>query len=497
MRLIEKKLIIVSMITALCPIAVGTGCGVSVGSPPAGAFLGRAETYDYSPSAIQVGNLQQFWWCGFGNNPNQPSQTNDTIQYAEIDLTTQKKSVPITVLGETPDGWDSAYTCNPKVIMGTFNNPLGDGQNYSYAMYYVATALTAGIVNSIGVAFSSDGIHWKKYPAPIISATTQTNYGVGQPALYNSDHKAGIWMFYEDANESPTVGCTSNCTYQHIQATSTDGIHFTVVGKLTTNGLPRKASWGDMAYDSSARYWYAVFNDPIRDPSTTGNIRELGQIGITLYRIKADSLLTGTSSWEELKTFDTNLTGFESNFIAGFLRDQYGNLNVGPYPTIEIFSSISNPAPVWKASPARAGKSADIRYWDIGKVEWAPSNTPLMPLKRYANKVTQEVTTGWIDPNGGFTLESTLGQLYESPQNGASLALYGCKASDTDYFVSTDSACGGSRVLGLEGYGYALPVAGLTLVSLYSCRTVDGHFVSQNSKCEGEGIGTLLGYAVP
>jgi hypothetical protein len=382
--------------------------------------------------------------------------------------------------------------------MGTFDNPLGDGQNYSYAMYYVATALIAGTVNDIGVAFSNDGIHWEKYPKPVIYATTQTYYGVGQPALYNSDHKAGIWMFYEDANGAPpVVGCTTNCTYQHVEATSTDGIHFTVVGKLTTNGIPQTASWGDMAYDSNAGYWYAIFNDPFRDPSTTGNILERGQMGVTLYRIKADSLLTGTSPWEELKTFDTNLNGFESNFLAGFLRDQYGNLNISPYPTIEIFPSISNPAPRWKASPADAGKSGDIQYWDIGKVEWTPGNNPLMPLKRYANQVTQEVTTGWIDPKGGFTLESTLGQLYESPQNGASLALYGCKAGDIDYFVSADSACGGSRVLGLEGYGYSLPVAGLTLVSLYSCHQGNGHVVSQDSACEGQGAGTFLGYAVP
>ena len=31
---------------------------------------------------------------------------------------------------------------------------------------------------------------------------------------------------------------------------------------------------------------------------------------------------------------DTNNTSYESNFIAGFVRDLYGNVNVAGYPTI-------------------------------------------------------------------------------------------------------------------------------------------------------------------
>jgi len=478
---IRERLGTLMAFVSLCLLLFGLGCGIDVNGPPPGAFLGRAGVYDYSPSAIQVGNLQQFWWCGGAPNPNLPSQKSDTIQYAFIDLTSNEMSVPTTVLAETPGAWDSAFTCNPKVIGGTFNNPLGDNQNYSYALYYVGTASSEGIINSIGVAFSNDGIHWKKYPKPVIYATTQSYYGVAQPAVYNSDHKAGIWLFYEDSNGPPMN--------QHVEATSTDGVHFTVVGKLTTNGLPPDSSWGDMAYDSSAGYWYAVFNGQSRSG-------EPAQLGVTLYRIKSDALLTGTTPWQQLKTFDTNLSGNEVNFIAGLLRDQYGNVNIGPYPTIEIFPSISNPPPAWNASQANATNSAATKYWDIGKVEWVP-NRPLMALNRFANNMVHEVTTGWIDPNGGFTMQSTLGHLYESPQQGANLTLYGCKDGSTDYFVSTDSACEGQQVLGTEGYGYSQPVAGLTLVALYSCYTGHDHFVSQDPKCEGQGTGQLLGYALP
>ena len=476
---------------ALCLMFFGVGCGEFGSTVPPGAFLGRIGVDDYSPTAMQKGSLQQFWWCGEGHNPNRPSQDTDTIQYASIDLSTHTMNGPVTVLGETPGAWDSDFLCNPKVIGGTFHDPLGDGQIYSYALYYVATNSPSGVANSIGVAFSNDGIKWKKYPDPVIVTSTKTNYGVGQPALYNSDQKSGIAMFYED-NNAPPWG-------KHVEATSTDGIHFSVVGNLTTNGLSPETTrdgWGDMAFDSVTGYWYAVFNDPWRGLSATGGVAERGQRGVELYRIPKDSLLNGTTPWQRLKSFDTNLTGNEANFIAGFLRDQYGNLNVGQYPTIQLYTSISNPKPAWNASPVDIGNSVSVSDWDIGSVTWTPDQQ-LLPLIRYSNATVHEVTTGWIDPNGGFSQLSVLGHLYEGPFGEATQALYGCKSGSTDYFVSNDITCGGKLLLGLQGYAYAHPVSGVAVVALYSCSTNHDHFVSNDANCEGSGAGTLVGYAVP
>lgn len=456
-----------------------------LGGPPPGSVMGTPGVYNYSPSIIQSGNLQQFWWCGQGSNPNLPSQVTDTIQYGTLNTVTHEVEGAYIVLGETPHSWDSMYVCNPKVVEGIFVNPLGDGQTYTYAMYYVGTS---AVVNNIGVAFSKDGRNWKKYPEPVINATTHTNYGVGQPCPYNSDHKSAITLFWEDANSDPPN--------PHVEATSTDGIHFTVVGTLTRNGLGAEQGWGDIAYDPVQRYWYAVFNNPLRPPSTTGGFVERGQPGITLYRIPGSSLLTGDQPWQQLGTFDTNLTGNEANFIAGLLRDPYGNLNVGPYPTIQIYPSISDPAPHWDASPRDAGESADVGQWDIGVVQWDPHSSTV-PLKLYENGRTHEVTTGWVDPNGSFAPESTLGHLYQRPEQEAKLALYGCKDGKTDYFVSRDSACEGRLTLGLEGYGYAQPPAGISVVPLYRCYTGRNHFVSQNPGCNGARNEELLGFALP
>jgi len=479
------------LMIAVSSAAALAGCAAHfIGIAP-GAVMGRIGVYDYSPSVIQAADGRlQFWWCGQGSNPNRPSQDNDTIQYATLNPATGKATQPVTVLGETDGAWDAAYVCNPRVIGGFFSNPLGDGETYSYAMYYVGTARHSGMANSIGVAFSNDGEHWKKYPQPVIVTSTQTYYGAGQPVAYNNDRKSGIRLFYENTNRAGV---------QHVEAISTDGVHFQDAGTLTTNGLNSNfpgTSWGDMAYDPKTQYWYASFNMNVREPSTTGNRTERGQLGVTLYRIPASSLLTGESPWEELHSYDTNGTGNESNFLAAFLRDEYGNVSTGPYPTIELFTSISNPKPRWNAAPGDAAGGATPEFWDIGVARWTPGEQ-LLPLNQYANDTVREATTGWIDPAGGFKLQSALGLLYEGPQNGATLAMFSCKKGATDYFVSTDKACEGQRILGIEGYGYAQPQAGQSLTPLYRCTGGRDHFLSSDSTCQGEDSApVLLGYAI-
>ena len=476
----------VIMVVTLAGMSLGSGCSLDLD----GQFLGRTGRYDYSPSVIQSGVVRQVWWCGQAANPTNPSQDSDAILYESINETTKASVGPKTVLAETAGAWDMQYTCNPKVVAGTFVNPLGDGQTYSYAMYYVGTAAADGTSNSIGVAFSNDGVTWKKYPQPVIQSASPGAYGVGQPAVYNSDTKSGISLFYEDVSAPPL---------RHVAATSTDGVHFTVQGTITTNGLDPdcpEASWGDMAYDSATGYWYAVFNRQYRAPSTTGGVGERGQLGVELYKIPKNALLTGQTPWQQLDTIDTNLTGFEANFIAGFLRDPYGNVNVGSYPTIQLYVSLSTPQPGWNASPAAAAYSAEIAFWKIGSAQWVPGN-PLMPFYRYKNSTVHEVTTGWVSGSGGFHQESLLGHLYQSPQQGATVGFYGCKNGNEDYFVSLDSACEGGRILGRNGFGYSQPNASLHLVALYRCSTSQDHFVSSDPKCEGATTDELLGYALP
>lgn len=468
------------------------GCGLSPQGTPQGAAVGRAGRWDYSPSIIQTGHVQQFWWCGSARNPANTSQDTDTILYESIDLVSGQRLGPTVALAETPGAWDSAYTCNPQVVPGTFSNPLGDGKTYSYALYYVGTSNVSGNANGIGVAFSNDGINWKKYPSPVIPTTNVNGYGAAQPVLYNSDGKQAITLFYED--DAPPLPPN-----HHWEATSSDGVHFTTTDLLTTNGLEMLAglpAWSDMAYNPADGYWYALFNLPYRPPSTTGGIAESGQYGFQLYRIPKDDLLIGKTGWQVLKTFDTNLTGYESVFLAGLLRDGSGNLYQDSSKTIGIFPSFSNVLVPWNATPTAAAQGAILDNWDIGYDAWSPNDSNLYELKRYKYGGLHRVTTGWIDTSV-FTLEETLGRVYTAPQASATVALYGCKANAVDAFVSLDSGCEGQYMVGLNGYIYGQPPAGVTVMAIYRCSDNGDYFVSTDPACEGTHTDELLGYILP
>jgi hypothetical protein len=456
---------------------------------PRGA-VGNIDRDNYSPSVIEAQGIRYFWWCSSGVNPADASQNTDAIFYQSVNAQTlQHNGPPILVLAESPGAWDSAYTCNAKVIAGRFANPLGDGQTYTYAMYYVGTALLSGTNNSIGVAFSNDGIHWSKYPNPVIRPSSPQGYGVAQPALYYDAQKSSLHIFYEDYN--PTA--------QHIAAVSSDGVHFTVQGTLATHGLNLDnpdPSWGDMAYEPNSGEWYAIFNRPLRSTSSTGGVQERGQYGIELYKIPKDSLLTG-GSWQQLSTMDTNSTGFESNFIAALVHDPYGNLNLGPGGKIDIYASISYPPASWNATPKQAAESTDIANWILFPMEWVPSTESTVPLNRYFNGTVHEVTTGWISPDGGFQREATLGHLYPTQFQDAVVRFYSCKGESTDYFVSLDLDCEGQKILGTNGYAFPRPVSGLNLVPLYRCSSGYDHFVSKDPKCEGKNTDLFLGYVLP
>ncbi len=465
-------------------------CGDSPSGTPAGAVVGRAAAYDYSPSIILKGGQLQLWWCGKGRNPEKQSQMSDTILYETIDTLNGRQSKPIIVLGETPGSWDAIFTCNPRVIGGAFTNPLGDGQTYQYEMFYVATAAPTGVDNSIGAAFSHDGVTWTKYRDPVILSTSPNAYGVGQPVVYNTDGKSDLVLLYEDT--TPTL--------HHVKATTADGIHFTVEGTSTTNGLDLKnptPSWGDAGYDPVTKCWYAAFNLPVRNPGTTGNLTEYGQYGIQLYRIPDSSLLSGAMPWQLLQTFDTNWTGNEENFIAGFLKDPFGNLNVGAYPQIRLYPSMSNPRPAWNDDGKALASTAEPVTWDIGVSSYIPDH-PTVTLARFLNDSSYNVTTGYLDPNGNYKRDKVIGHLYLGPQNGATTPFYNCKSGTKDYYVSTDNSCGNNYVVGVEGYGYSKPITDQAMVPLYRCVSSGlGHFVSSDGECEGSGTGTLLGYALP
>jgi hypothetical protein len=445
-----------------------------------GGVVGTAGYYDYAPTVIQSGQVQDFWWCG-----DLPGHVTDTILHEQYSFTGGLHvTIPEhAVLTEGAAGtWDDALVCNPDVIEGSFVDPLGDGVTYTYEMFYVAYGNSGSADNQIGAAFSLDGDRWVKYPQPVVTAPYSNGayYGAGQPNALAA--AGGVTLLYEWQEGS--------LSSSHIEATSVDGIHFTTAGTLTTAGLPTGVTWGAAAYDTQDGRWYAAYNDdPTRAAATTGGVVERGQPGVTLYA--TSDLLAGT--WSELDTIDTNLTGWESNFLAGLLRDPAGTLYTPLLPTVELYASTSIPGPAANASPAQRGASGGFNQWDIAWSTWTPGS-PARALSRYysGSLHVHEVSTGWVD-TGSFGLESVLAHVYEAPTGVFTKPLYGCVAGNDDYFVSQGSACEGQFALGLEGY--VSPASGSGLVALYRCYTGADHFVSLSATCEGRTVEGLLGWA--
>ncbi len=108
----------VRAVVAMTVLLGAAGCGISFAPLPPGSVAGRARDYDYSPSAIQSGNVLQLWWCGSDDNPSDRTQISDAIEYESINLATNARYGPVPVLNESQFAWDSNYSCNPEEMIG-------------------------------------------------------------------------------------------------------------------------------------------------------------------------------------------------------------------------------------------------------------------------------------------------------------------------------------------------------------------------------------------
>jgi predicted GH43/DUF377 family glycosyl hydrolase len=119
------------------------------------------------------------------------------------------------VLGTGPSGtWDASTVFSPDVVWN------GTG----YMMYYVGDGGTTSLFRQIGVAFSSDGIHWTKYSGnPVIThgpGTYDAQYTRGPSVIYDGGtYKMWYWGVAPPTSDVPLQ---SSIDF----ATSADGVHW-------------------------------------------------------------------------------------------------------------------------------------------------------------------------------------------------------------------------------------------------------------------------------
>ncbi|HEX5402165.1 MAG TPA: beta-xylosidase [Pseudonocardiaceae bacterium] len=144
---------------------------------------GSKAPYNYAPSVLELGGTYRMWWCS--QLPGTP-RPGDQILYATAPsangpFVAPNRTPGEEVFGNSPSGFDSLHTCDPSVI------EVGG----VYYLYYTGTAHSVGNNNSIGLATSTDGVHWTRANrgVAIVSQSGDVRrpngYGVGQPsALY-------------------------------------------------------------------------------------------------------------------------------------------------------------------------------------------------------------------------------------------------------------------------------------------------------------------------
>ena len=144
---------------------------------------------------------------------------------------------PVIDLGQQ-GSWDAGAVTTGPVIK----------EDGVYKIYYSA-AVEAHQPWQIGLATSSDGIHWQKYPSPVLySSTSGWDYSIGANSIIKID---SVYYLYYHGWEPPA-------TYREGLATSSDGIHW---NKYSGNPvLNATESWeGTSAYYSSIIYENGIF----------------------------------------------------------------------------------------------------------------------------------------------------------------------------------------------------------------------------------------------
>ncbi|SFQ51179.1 Glycosyl hydrolases family 43 [Amycolatopsis arida] len=151
-------------------------------SPGLVAAGGADAVYNYGPALMVEGSRVRMWWCSqYGSAP----PAGDDILHAEAatpagPFTGPGGAPPVAVLSGAPGEFDGVHTCDPSVLR------VGG----TYYLYYTGAAGDHAHGNAIGLATSTDGVHWDRAGAilhPAHDVARDNVYGAGQPAAVHLD----------------------------------------------------------------------------------------------------------------------------------------------------------------------------------------------------------------------------------------------------------------------------------------------------------------------
>ena len=127
------------------------------------------------------------------------AESNDGISWKKI------SEEPVLEPSYIEGSWDEGYVSSGPVIK----------ENGVYKMYY-SGAIEAHQQGQIGLATSTDGIHWERYPSPVISYGSGWENSINSNSLVKRD--SIYYMYYH--------GYSISSGFREGLATSVDGIHW-------------------------------------------------------------------------------------------------------------------------------------------------------------------------------------------------------------------------------------------------------------------------------
>jgi hypothetical protein len=316
-----------------------------------GELLFSTPSWEYSPSAmIDLDGKTKVWRCANDGNGS------DVIKYREKSPG-QKWTYDVVVLWRTAS-WEGRHICDPSVIRGHW---IFNGTSYSYAMYYTTDSQANPTNNnSIGVAFSKDGINWTKVNVgPVIYHDSSTGYGTGQQVAMSSNAGAGVHIAYTfvDSQGVPRYyfrSSTDGINFGHASAISTSGMTLNGIESISYKNPAMAIASAQIENDN---FYYLVNVCETHNDSPDGNLRWGTAKSLCAYKISASQLTFGV--WQKVITpYPVKPVQVE----PGFLTNIYGNIS----------SSLPNPTIYFACSGA-----GDPNTWEICYASGSTGNPPI------------------------------------------------------------------------------------------------------------------------
>jgi hypothetical protein len=157
-----------------------------------------------------------------------------------------------------------------------------------------------------------------------------------------------------------------------------------------------------------------------------------------------------------------------------------------------------NPDIVRQEAPFLKEARLGIFSGDTSSLTWpAPAYPPSLPLTPYYDTYTQSwwTTVSYtLDERYSYYAYPALGYVYQQQQPGTR-ALYDCLTADGQHVLSVQADCQGQRMVGVQGWVYSAPPAGISTTALYSCFTgAHGYVGATDAACNGQMLEGVLGY---